>query len=336
MRTITVEQTAAKRLIIKYPIIPTLVLFIVMFIIFIIVSPHNFQGDNIFLSAGNMWNIFESTAGYSIGAFAMTLILLVGCIDLSCEGVIALSAVVLGLCLETFHLSFGLSILITLGIGAACGVINSIIVIRFKVPSFLATISVSFIFVGLAYTFSHSKAILIQSNNQMLTNIFGSIGSGASFLGLPVLLWWTVFFLALYYILISRSKYGRWAQATGGNEYSAFSSGINVNMVRWVPFILMGVAAAFIGIIFCARLGAASPNYGSAYSLKFIIAAILGGTGFAGEGGNVLGTLLGSLVMGVLTNGLSIIGIDIYIQNVITGIVIVFAVVFSIYLQKQR
>ena len=332
----SIEQNALKRTIIKYPIITTLVLFIAMFIIFIIISPRNFQGGNIFLSSGNMWNIIESTAGYSIGAFAMTLILLVGCIDLSCEGVIALSAVVLGLCLETFKLSFGLSILITLGIGAACGVINSIVVIRFKVPSFLATISVSFIFVGLAYTFSQSKAILIQTNNDKLTSIFGSIGSGASFLGFPVLLWWTLVFLGLYYILISRSKFGRWAQATGGNEYSAFSSGINVNLVRWVPFILMGIAAAFIGIIFCARLGAASPNYGAAYSLKFIIAAILGGTGFSGEGGNVLGTLLGSLVMGVLTNGLSIIGIDIYIQNVITGIVIVFAVVFSIYLQKQR
>jgi len=336
MHTIGAEQTYIKRLIVKYPILPTLALFIGMFIIFSVISPRTFSGSNIFLSAGNMWNIFESTAGFSIGAFAMTLILLVGCIDLSCEGVIALSAVTLGLCLETYHLSFGVSILITLGIGAACGVINSIVVIRFKVPSFLATISVSFIFVGLAYTVSQSKAILIQTNNTTLVSIFGSIGSGASFLNAPVLLWWTIVFLALYYILISRSKYGRWAQATGGNEYSAFSSGINVNMVRWIPFVLMGIAAAFIGIIFCARLGAASANYGNTYTLKFIIAAILGGTGFAGEGGNVFGTLLGSLVMGVLTNGLSIMGIDIYFQNVITGIVIVMSVIFSIYLQKQR
>lgn len=327
------EKNIITKTIIKYPILPTLACFIVMCIVFVILSPVNKNG-NIFLSPDNLYNIFESTAGFSIGAFAMTLVLLVGCIDLSCDAIIALCAIILGICITEFQLSFLVSILITLAVGAICGIINALIVNKFKVPPFLATISISFVYLGLAYTLCQSKSILISSDK--LIRVFGSIGSGASFLGFPVLMWWTLFFLIMFYLLISRSKFGRWSQAAGGNELSAFTSGVNVKMVRTVAFVLMGIVSAFIGIIFCARLSAASPNYGSHYGLKLIIASILGGTSFTGDGGSVLGTLLGSLVMGVLTNGLSIIGIDIYIQQVITGIVIVAAVVFSIYIGSKK
>jgi ribose transport system permease protein len=336
MFSTALERPAFSKLVIRYPVLPTFVFFIIMVIVFVVFSPTGVNNENLFLSRQNLYNIVEATAGYSIGAFAMTLILLVGCIDLSCEGVIALAAVVLGICLEWKQMGFATSLLITLGVGALCGLLNSLIVIKFKVPSFLATISVTFIFVGMAYMLTQAKSILLMHDVEYLIRGFGSIGSGATFLGIPVLLAWTVFFLLLYYILIGRSKFGRWAQATGGNEYAAFSSGINTNLVRLVAFVLMGVVAAFIGIIFCARLSSVSANYGTGYSLKFIIAAILGGTGFTGEGGNVFGTLLGSLVMGVLTNGLSLMGYSIYIQQVITGIVIVAAVVFSVYLSRKR
>jgi ribose transport system permease protein len=333
---IETKQGSLIRLFVKYPILPTLIFFVVMCVVFVFLSPTNMQGQVIFLSQGNLYSIFEATAGFSIGAFAMTLVLLVGCLDISSESIIAMCAVILGIFIETFHMGFWLSVFLTLSVGALCGFINSQIVIRFKVPSFLGTIAVSFMYLGLAYTFSGSKSILFTEQASRLSRVFGSIGSNASFLGLPVLLWWTVFFLTLFYLLISKSKFGRWAQAVGGNELSAFSSGVNVKMVRTAAFVLMGVVSAFIGVIFCARLGAASPNYGSQYTLKFIIAAVLGGTTFDGEGGNVFGTLLGSLVMGVLTNGLSIIGIDVYIQQVITGIVIVATVIFSVYISSKK
>jgi ribose/xylose/arabinose/galactoside ABC-type transport system permease subunit len=162
------------------------------------------------------------------------------------------------------------------------------------------------------------------------------MGSGGHFLRLPMMLWWTIICLIGMYLLISKSKFGRWAQATGGNIQAAYSSGVNTGMVQTVAFIIMGAICALVSLIFCARLSTSSPSFGAGYGLKFIIAAVLGGTTFTGEGGNVFGALLGSLVMGVLTNGLGIIGINIYIQQMITGLVIVTAVVFSIYISAKK
>ena len=329
------KQGKIVAIIIKYPIIPTLVFFVCMLIVFVILSPSNRMGQNIFLSPTNLSNIVEATAAFSIGAFAMTLVLLVGCIDLSAESIIALSSVVLGVCLETLHIGFPAALLITFLVGIGCGIINSILVIRFKVESFLATIAVALVFSGIAYTVSGSRTVLL-TNRETLVRLFGSIGSGAHFLGLPMLLWWTLVCLVGMFLLISRSKFGRWAQATGGNIQAAFSSGVNIDIVRAVAFIIMGAFCSLIGVIFCARLSSSSPGYGAGYGLKFIIAAVLGGTNFKGDGGNVFGTILGSLVMGVLTNGLGIIGVNIYIQQVITGIVIVIAVVFSIYISSKK
>lgn len=321
-------------LIIRYPLLPTLVFFILMCVVFVFLSPANRAGENIFLSSSNLANIFEATAGFSIGAFAMALVLLVGCIDLSTEAIIALCAVVLGVCITVLGLDFFISLMITLGVGALCGLLNALICIKFKVASFLSTISVAFVLTGLAYTLSQSKSMSIS--NPILTSFFGPAGSGGSLLGIPVLLLWTLLLMILFYLLISHSKFGRWAQATGGNDQASYSSGVNINMVRTVAFILMGVVSAFIAVIFCARLGSSSPSFGVGYGLKFIIAAVLGGSGFNGEGGNVFGVLLGSLVIGVLTNGLGIIGVNFYTQQVITGIVILFAVIASIYLSNEK
>jgi len=322
-------------LIIKYPVIATLIFFVVMLVVFTFLSPTNKSGYNIFLSPTNLVNIVEATAGFSIGAFAMTLVLLVGCIDLSAESIIALCVVIIGVCLETFHLSFPLTLLITFMAGIMCGLVNALLVIKFKVEAFLATIAVALVFSGLAYTISGSRTVLL-TNRETLIKLFGSMGSGGHFLGLPMLLWWTLICLVGMYLLISRSKFGRWAQATGGNAQAAYSSGVNVGMVRMVAFVIMGAFCALVGVIFSARLSSTSPSFGAGYGLKFIIAAVLGGTNFTGDGGNVFGTILGSLVMGVLTNGLGIIGVNIYIQQVITGFVIVAAVVFSIYISAKK
>lgn len=317
----------------KYPVLPTLACFILMLIIFSVLSPHNKAGENIFLSPVNFANIVEATAAFSIGAFATVLVLLTGCIDLSIEPVIALSGIIYAIC-SSKGMPFIACLVVTLLMGLVCGLINSLLVIKFDVPAFLATVAVAMVYTGFAYLFSDGRVMLISDST--LTRVFGSLGSGATLLGLPVLLWWTVALMFVMYLIVSRSKFGRWAQATGGNLQAAHSSGVNVNLTRVVAYVIMGVFASIIGLILSARLSSASPAYGSGYSLKLIIAAVLGGTSFTGDGGSMFGALLGSLVMGVLTNGLGIIGVSIYVQQVITGIVIVVAVVFSIYLSKKN
>lgn len=327
------KENRILKLIVKYPILPTLAFFILMVIVFVIVSPTNKAGENIFLSPVNLANIAEATAGFSVGAFGMTLVLLVGCIDLSTEAVIALSSVTLSLCLEQ-GLPVALAVLITLAVGMICGLINSLLVIKFNVAPFLATVAVALVYTGAAFLLCGSRTIRFSSPG--FTRIFGSMGAGATFLGLPMQLLWTVFFLVIMYLLISKSKFGRWAQATGGNIQAAYSSGVNVNLTRMVAFLVMGVLAAFVGIMISGRLSSGTATFGSGYGLKLIIAAVLGGTSFTGDGGSVFGALLGSLVMGVLSNGLGIIGINTYVQQIITGVVIVAAVVFSVYLSKKR
>lgn len=327
------DSNVVMKTIAKYPILPTLACFILMLVIFSILSPQNKAGGNIFLSPVNLANIVEATAAFSIGAFATVLVLLTGCIDLSIEPVIALSGIVYALC-SMAGLPFILCLIVTLAMGFLCGLINSLLVIKFNVPPFLATVAVAMVYTGFAYLFSDGRVILI--NDPTLIRVFGSLGSGATFLGLPVLLWWTIALMFVMYLVVSRSKFGRWAQATGGNIQAAHSSGVNVNLTRVIGYVVMGLFAAIIGLILSARLSSASPAYGSGYSLKLIIAAVLGGTSFTGDGGSMFGALLGSLVMGVLTNGLGIIGVSIYVQQVITGIVIVMAVVFSIYLSRKK
>ena len=327
------QQSIILRTVIKYPVLPTFVFFLLMMAVFIVLSPTTRDGTNIFLSPLNLSNIIEATATFSIGAFAMTLVLLVGQLDLSGESVIALSAVTFGLLLEQ-GVPFPLAILLTLGVGFVCGVINSVLVLNFRVPSFLATIAVALVYSGLAFMISSARTIPVTEPT--LVRMFGSLGSGASFLGLPVLLVWTLLFLIGMYLLISRSKFGRWAQATGGNPQAAHSSGVNTKAVCATAFIIMGLVGSFIAIILTARLSVASPNFGTGYPLSLIMAAVLGGTTFTGEGGNVFGVLLGSLVIGVLSNGLGIIGVGFHPQQVITGCVIVAAVVFSIYISNRK
>jgi ribose transport system permease protein len=335
LSTVKTKKFSFVGLIIKYPIIPSFIFFVVLFVFFSLVSPHSRSGNNIFLSSMNLINLLEATAGFSIGGCAMTLVLLVGCTDLSASGVISLTSVVFGTFLQELGFPLFASIAIAVLVGALCGALNAFIMIKFNVPAFLATVAFSFVFEGLSYTLSDAKTELIT--NPSLIRIFGPYGSGGKFLGLPVLLWWTLFFLVFMYLLISKSKFGRWAQATGGNEQAAYSSGINTKMVRLIAFLIMGMFGAIVGITaFCARLSAYSSSFGLGSGLKFIICAVLGGTNFRGDGGNVFGTLLGSLVMGVLTNGLGLLGVGTYLQQMILGIVIVLAVVFSFYISGKR
>ena len=329
----TNKQNIIIKTIIKYPVLPSFVFFIVMVIMFIILSPIDRRGQNIFLTPTNLTNIVESTASVSIGAFAVTLIMLSGRIDLSTGTIISLSSVAFALASE-LGMGFLGSLFIALAVGTICGAINSFLVVICKVPAFLATICITLVYIGVSYLISGSRTISIRE--PMLISVFGSFGSGGSFLGLPVQLCWTIFFLIAMYMLISKSKFGRWAQATGGNIQAAYSSGVNVKMVQTAAYIIGGFSCAFVGILFCARLNVASASFGGDYTLQFIMASVLGGTNQNGEGGNVFGTLLGSLVMGVLVNGLGIIGVNVYVQQIIMGVVIVATVVFSIYLTNKK
>jgi ribose transport system permease protein len=316
--------------VVKYPQIGTAGVLLIMFILFTIFSPINKAGENVFLSWRNMATVFELSAAFSIGAFAMTMVLLSGGIDLSCGATIALSGVIAGYFMTNLGFSFLIAALIGLLVGVVIGLINAFLIIELKVPPFLATIGVANALQGLAYMVTQGRQIYIK--NPGFTDTFGF----GELLGIPSLIWWTVFFLILTYLIISRMKFGRRLQAIGGNEIAALNSGVNVRLIKYVTYAFMGLVAAFVSLTIAGRIKTAMPDQGEGYALNFIVCAVLGGTDFIGNGGNVFGVLLGSLVITVFSNGLNLLGVDSYLKILLQGVIIILAIVASVALSRRR
>jgi len=314
----------------RYPLIGTATLLLVMVVFFAFTSPHNRAGVNVFLTWRNLSTILELSAAYSIGAFAMTVVLLSGGIDLSCGAVVALASVVNGQFLTNLGLPFVISAPIALAAGVLVGLANAFLIVEFDLPPFLATLGIAGVIEGAAYMVSDGKQIYIRDAGFINTFGFGE------FLGLPTLVWWTAFFLILTYLMISRMKFGRRLQAIGGNVVAAANSGVNVRRIKYIAYGFMGLVAAFVALTAGARVQTASAYNSADYSLTFIVVAILGGTDFFGGGGNVFGVLIGSIVIAVFSNGLNLLGTDTYLSMVLKGSIIILAIIASVALTKKR
>ena len=324
------SKTTVGEFIAKYPIIGTLGLLIVMSLFFIITSPPNRDGANLFISFRNIKSIFELSAGYSIGAFAMTMVLLSGGIDLSCGSVIAFSGMVTAAFMSFLGCNFIISAAIGLLTGVIIGLINAFLIVNLKVPPFLATLGVANALQGASFMMNDGLQIYID--NPAFENLFGY----GTFLGIPALIWWTAFFLLLSYFIIKKMKFGRRLQATGGNERAAMNSGINVKTIKYITYAYMGFVSAFVSMTLLGRLSTALPNQGADYELTFIVCAVLGGTDFVGGGGDVFGAFIGSLIIAIFSNGENLLGVDGNIQVLLDGLIIILAIVASVALSRKR
>jgi ribose transport system permease protein len=182
---------------------------------------------------------------------------------------------------------------------------------------------------GLAQYTTNGQSIFIKADSFRL-----AISQGRLF-GIPVLLYWVALFLVVIYFLVSHTPFGRRIQAVGGNSEAALFSGIKVNRVKIIVYTVSGLIAAAAGFVTLSRLSSGLPTVGMGIEMDAIASAVLGGTGFNGEGGNILGTVLGALVIGTITNGLTVLGVDSYLQNVVKGVIIILTVVASVSLAKK-
>lgn len=312
-----------KRLFIKYPQMATGGIFIVGVVVFMILSP-------VFFTTSNFTNILESTTAISIAAFGMTLVLLAGGIDLSMGAVVALVGVVSAKLLEEGGYSILPVAAIGLIIGLVVGTINGLIITTWDVQPFLVTLGTMTMVRGTALIISAGKTTYVT--NDLFKNIFAK----GNLFGIPVLIIWLFVILIILYILISRTTFGRRVQAIGGNEAAAVNSGIHVKRVKTVAYAINGLLSAICGLIILGKLSSGLPNSGEGLEMEAISAAVLGGTGFKGEGGNIIGTLLGALVIGIVINGLTLMGVQSYVQTVIKGAIIIMIVVGSITLTRQN
>lgn len=312
-----------KRLFIKYPQLATGGIFVVAVIVFMILSP-------VFFTASNFTNILESTTAISIAAFGMTLVLLAGGIDLSMGSVVALVGVVSAKLLEENGYAILPVVLVGLVIGVTVGLLNGFIITTWEVQPFLVTLG--------TMTMARGSALIVSGGKTTyVTNaLFKSIFAKGALAGIPVLIVWLFVILIILYVLISRTTFGRRIQAIGGNEAAAVNSGIHVKSTKTVAYAINGVLSAICGFIILGKLSSGLPNAGEGLEMEAIAAAVLGGTGFKGEGGNVIGTLLGALVIGIVINGLTLMGVQSYVQTVVKGAIIILIVVGSISLTRRK
>ena len=306
--------------------------------VFSILSPY-------YLSLGNFLTMASHVAIFGILAVGMLLVILNGGIDLSVGSTLGLCGVVAGFLMQGVTLgALGIIlyppvwavVVLTCALGGFVGLVNGVLVARFKVPAFVATLGVMYVARGVA---------LLITNGLTYNDLGGKVelgNTGYNWLGFNHLLGVPIGVVVLAAIalagnlVLSRTAFGRWLYASGGNERAAELSGVPVKPVQVSVYVLSGVCAAVAGLILSSQLTSAGPTAGTSYELTAIAAVVIGGAALTGGRGTVRGTLLGAFVIGFLSDGLVIIGISSYWQTVFTGAVIVLAVLLNAIQYRRR
>ena len=283
-----------------------------------------------FLTAGNISNVLLQTSINGILAIGMTFVILTRGIDLSVGSVVALAGMVAASFVTT-SATAGVSggpypVVLALAIGILVGVVSGsivgLIVSRFSVPAFVATLGMLSAARGMTLIYGGGKPVpgLVPAFRWIGTgNVFGIPMPGVILAGVFALSWW----------ILTRTRFGRYIYAVGGNPHAAKTSGIDVARIRFLVYVISGALSGLAGMILSARTGSALPQAGIAYELDAIAAVVIGGTSLSGGVGRVTGTLIGALIIGVMNNGLDLLGIQSYYQQVLKGALIVGAVMLD-------
>jgi len=311
---------------------------IAIIVVFSFLSPYYFSVSNFLIMSSHV-------AIYGILAIGMLLVILNGGIDLSVGSTLGLAGVVAGFLMQGVTLNalgvvlyppIWVVVLLVCALGAFVGMINGILIARFKVPAFVATLGVMYVARGFA---------LLMTNGLTYNNLGGKAELGNTgfdwlgfnrLAGIPIGVVVLIVLALIGSLVLNRSAFGRWLYSTGGNERAAELSGVPVKKVQVAVYMLSGICAAIAGLILSSQLTSAGPTAGTSYELTAIAAVVIGGAALTGGRGNIRGTLLGAFVIGFLSDGLVIIGISSYWQTVFTGAVIVLAVLLNAVQYRRR
>ncbi len=299
--------------------------------VFSFLSPYYFSVSNFLTMASHV-------AIFGILGMGMLLVILNGGIDLSVGSTLGLAGVIAGFLMHGVPLPFFGVVLypavwvvavLACVLGALVGLVNGLLVARFKVPPFVATLGMLYAVRGVALLITNGLTYNNLEGQAALGNTgFDWLGFNRLF-GVPVGVIAMVVIAIVGSIMLNRTVFGRWLYASGGNERAAELSGVPVKKVQITVYVLSGVCAAIAGLILTSELTSAGPTAGTTYELTAIATVVIGGAALTGGRGNIRGTLLGAFVIGFLSDGLVIIGVSAYWQMVFTGAVIVFAVLLN-------
>ena len=290
--------------------------FAILLVIFSLTSPW-------FLSIDNFLNIGRQTTLVSIIAVGMTFVIIARQIDLSVGSTLALSGMAAALAMAHVYNSWLIGAAAGLGAGALVGLLNGVLTMRLAISSFLVTLGTLSAARGLALMVTDTKPVIIT--NETYFAIFGE----GTLLGVPAPIAWTLAATVIGVLLLHYNVFGRRIYAAGGNPTAALYSGIQIKRVTTLAFVLTGALAGLAALVLSARSHAARPDVVQGMELDVIASVILGGCSLFGGRGNILGTLLGSLIIGTLNNGLVLLGVSSPMQLVIKGAIIVAAVAFT-------
>jgi ribose transport system permease protein len=281
-----------------------------------------------FLTISNLINIAEQTSIIAVVAAGMTFVIITAGIDLSVGSVLAFSGVVMASSLAAGRPTL-LSLIIGLAVGVLCGLGNGVLISIGRLPPFIATLGMMSIARGAALVFTEGRPI------SGFSGTFRFIAT-TDLLGLPFPVIIMVAVYVVSHFALTRTKLGRYAYAIGGNETAALLSGVNVPLYKTLVYGVSGICSALAAILLTARLNSAQPIAGIMYELDAIAAVVIGGTSLMGGEGTVSGTLIGALIIGVLRNGLNLLAVSSFIQQIVIGSVIVIAVLLDTFLKRHN
>ena len=292
--------------------------------------------DN-FATSDNLFNVARQISVNLCISVGMTMVILTGGIDLSVGSILAFTGAIAaglikqGIEIEGMNLFIGFTILgviiVALIAGGIIGWFNGFMITKFKVPPFVATLAMLTIARGLTMLYTKGFPITQLGDN------FNFIGTGW-FAGVPMPVWISILVIAVSVFFMKKTRTGRYIYAIGGNERAALLSGVKVNRVKVFVYVIAGVLSGVAGLLVTARLDSAQPNAGMGYELDSIAAVVIGGTSLNGGKGSIMGTVIGASIIGVLNNGLVLLNVSPFWQQVIKGLVILLAVIID-RLQKK-
>mgnify|MGYP000243089415 CR=1 FL=1 len=285
--------------------------------------------SNVFLTKANLEAILLGLSVEGIIAVGMAILLISGGLDLSVGSTMAFTGVVTGLALISLKLATVPAILLGLLAALSVGLVNGLLVAKLKINPFITTLGMLITVRGLLLVLAQGKAVL------NLPESFTVVGQGRLF-GIQFPIYVMLFLVIVGDILLRYSRFFRQSYYIGGNEKAARLSGINVDFVKIFNYCLVSVLAGIAGVMITARFGSSSVTVGTNVELRVITAAIIGGASLSGGEGSVFGAFLGALFMAVLANALNLLGVDVYWQNLVTGLILIVAVVVDVVNERRK
>jgi len=303
----------------KYAIVGVLIVLIIFF---------SFVSDS-FLSTGNMFMVARQVAMLGISAVGMTCVILTSGIDLSVGSVMGMTNIVGALLMTAAGLPIWLSVVITLVMSAVIGLINGLFVAYVRVPALITTLAMMTVLRGICYVLCNGMPVW------GLPESFKYLGQG--YLGpipIPVIIMLVVFVLG--WIFLNRTRSGRYLYGLGGNREAVRLSGVYTARIETLGFVISGLLTGLAGVIMLSRINTGQPKIGTGYEMDVITAVVLGGVSIMGGEGSLVGVLIGVLITGVLANGMILMDVSEYYQQITKGLVLLFAVTFDTMAKRRK